>query len=250
MTLLLDQVTFKDLTEAIDELPEELDDVYDTIMERIDSQDPLRKRQLRKKRGLAARMALTWLTYAKESFTFEVLQHAIAVSVNPDLSELDADDLIDVDVLLASCLGLVVLNKEDKVIRLVHYTTQRYLEKNFTKVGANATLARASMTYLSLPSQVLCRGGLLGYAGNHWAEHVREGGEEALASDVIRFLESPKTCQLLHSLGKYHNYNSAFIPSTMLHFLSWYGLSVVFRKYLMEAEKVAGKPYNTAWKFP
>jgi hypothetical protein len=249
MTLLLDQVTFKDLTEAIDELPEELDDVYDTIMERIDSQDPPRKRQLRKKRGIAARMALKWLTYARETLTLEKLQHAIAISLDPDLSELDADDLIDVDVLLATCLGLVVLNKENEVIRLVHYTTQRYLKKNFAKVDANATLARASMTYLSLPGQVPHGGGgLLGYAGRHWAEHVREGGEEALASDVIRFLESPKTCQLLPSLVMLHHH--PVTPSAMLHFLSLYGLSVVFRKYLMEADKVAGKPYNTGWKFP
>jgi hypothetical protein len=112
-------------------------------------------------------MTLKWLTYAREALTFEELQHAIAISLNPDLSELDANDLIDVDVLLASCLGLVVLNKEDKVIRLVHYTTQRYLEKNFIKVGANATFARASMTYLSLHSQVPLGGGLLGYAGRH-----------------------------------------------------------------------------------
>jgi hypothetical protein len=52
MTLLLEQVTFNDLTKAIDKLPDELDDVYDSIMERLDSQDPPRNRQFRKNAGL------------------------------------------------------------------------------------------------------------------------------------------------------------------------------------------------------
>jgi hypothetical protein len=245
LALLHGHVTVNRLKTALEKLPDKLDDAYESVMERIFTQD--------EERQVVAKTALTWITFAKERLTIDGLLDAVALGLDPDLAELDGDDLVDVDVLLASCLGLAVLNKEDKVIRLVHYTTQPYLEKKFPKVDANATLARASMKYLSFQpwidwTKYLVNDGLFRYGSRHWAEHVREGGEEGLAFDVIRFLESPKNCDRLLVMGEWQLSTGGSTwwnqPPAMPHFLSQYGLSVVFRTYLMEVDKINGNAYN------
>jgi hypothetical protein len=77
----------------------------------------------RQKEGfqLLANNVLLWITCAKRPLTTIELQHAIAVEI--DEPELDEDNLPDIDDLISVCAGLVTIDKESNIIRLVHYTT-------------------------------------------------------------------------------------------------------------------------------
>jgi len=107
MTLLSGQISRNKIRQALEKLPDRLYDTYDTIMDRIGKQDEERK--------MIATTALTWITCARKRLKVEELVHAILVSLDPEIGDIETDDLIDVDVLLSSCLGLVVLNKEGVV---------------------------------------------------------------------------------------------------------------------------------------
>jgi len=53
--------------------------------------------------------------------------HALAVEVAQP--RLDKDDLMRIEILISLCAGLVTVNQESRIIRLVHYTTQEYFEQ-------------------------------------------------------------------------------------------------------------------------
>ena len=245
MQLLSGRVTRKRFLAALVKLPETRDDIYATVMKRIASQDEERQK--------IASTALTWITYAKKRLNVDQLLHAIAVNLDSEIEDIETDDLIDVELLLSSCLGLVVLNKEDGIVRLVHYTTQDYLEKKFPKLDANTSIAKTSMTYLDFVVDLSSTSKerkshsyqaimkkmqnldekykLAVYAVNYLGAHVREGNEKALTSDVLVFLSSQERDAITYF--KYFLERKAF-GFTQLHFLSMVGLSCVCRTYLIK----------------
>ena len=79
---------------------------------RINAQD--------KHQSALAIATLKWVTYAKAQLKIEALQHALAVT--PGCREINEMDLIDVDQLISFCMGIVIIDHESGIIRLVHYT--------------------------------------------------------------------------------------------------------------------------------
>ena len=69
-----------------------------------------------------AKQVLSWITCAERPLTILELQHALAVEVGE--SELDEDNLPELEDMVSVCAGLVTIDEESNVIRLVHYTTQ------------------------------------------------------------------------------------------------------------------------------
>ena len=74
-----------------------------------------------------AKEVLSWITCAKRPLTTSELQHALATQVGD--SKLDKDNLSDVEDIVSVCAGLVTIDDESGIIRLVHYTTQEYFEE-------------------------------------------------------------------------------------------------------------------------
>ena len=251
MTLLSGQVSRNKIRQALEKLPDKLNDTYDTIMDRIGQQDEDRK--------MIATTAFTWITYARRRLTVEQLLHAIVVNLDPEIKSIETDDLIDVDVLLSSCLGLVVLNKEDGIVRLVHYTTQDYLEKKFRKLDAHTCIAKTSMKYLDyvidfssrskekkkynasqhrkpIWMKMQCldkRYKLTAYAANYLGGHVQEGNEKALIRDVLKFLSSHGKREKNPTYFTYFLENIAF-GFTQLYFLAMSGWPRVCQTYLID----------------
>jgi len=250
MTLLSGQVSRNKIRQALEKLPDKLNDAYDTIMDRIGKQDEQRK--------VIATTVLMWITYAKERLNVEQLLHAILMNLEPEIEDIDADDLIDVELLLSSCLGLVVLNEEDGIVRLVHYTTQDYLEKIFP--DAHTSIAKTSMAYLSFIVDLPIAGKegkeydasrryshwavmklrnlntkyrLAAYAAKYLGPHLSEGNEKALAKDVLNFLYSQAKGEVNTTYFAYYLEEIAF-GFTQLHFLARFGLPCVCRTYLIE----------------
>ncbi len=88
-------------------------------MKRINEQGPS-FRQL-------AMSVLSWITCAERPLTTLELQRALAVEI--DDCRLDEDNIEKIERMVSVCVGLVTVDEEGSIIRLVHYTTQEYFEQ-------------------------------------------------------------------------------------------------------------------------
>ena len=70
---------------------------------------------------------LSWISCAKKTLTTQELRHALAVE--QDRQDLDEENLSDLEDILSDCAGLVVVDEESQIIRLVHYATQEFFER-------------------------------------------------------------------------------------------------------------------------
>ncbi|KAJ7589196.1 hypothetical protein C8J56DRAFT_722172, partial [Mycena floridula] len=95
---LASQLNRKGLRKALASLPKGIMDSYDDAMARIRSQG--------EEQYELACQTFFWLAYANEPLSVKKLQHAIAVS--EDMTEMDLDAVVDVDMLTGVCAGLIV----------------------------------------------------------------------------------------------------------------------------------------------
>jgi ankyrin repeat protein len=147
-----------------------------------------------------AKQVLSWITCAKRPLTTSELKYALAVELEE--SQLDKENLCRVEDMISVCAGLITVDKESNIIRLVHYTTQEYFERTqkrwFSNTQTNITMI--CVTYLSFDEfksgicpndkefeQRLQSNPLYDYATHNWGHHARE----ALTSyqGVIKFLQ-------------------------------------------------------------
>jgi hypothetical protein len=117
------------------------------------------------------------------------------------MTELDEDFLPEVEILGSVCAGLVMVDKRSDVIRLVHYTTQNYLERTSAFPNAETDITATCVTYLSFNTFAtgfcltdkqfearlkLYR--LYDYAARNWEHHAR--ATSAVEQLVVDFLEN------------------------------------------------------------
>ncbi|KAJ7444207.1 hypothetical protein FB451DRAFT_77255 [Mycena latifolia] len=135
--------TIKAVRETLQHLPKDLKHTYDEAMERINHQTE-EDRQM----GM---LALTWVANAKRPLSAAELQEALAIE--PELSFLDTDNLLDMDIILSACAGLMIVDDTVSVVRLIHYTTQDYLDSIQSERFplAHTTIVSTCLTYLSFP---------------------------------------------------------------------------------------------------
>jgi hypothetical protein len=50
------------------------------------------------------------------------------LAIEPGAKTLHSDDVYDIEDAISVCAGLVTVDKESDIVRLVHYTTQKYFE--------------------------------------------------------------------------------------------------------------------------
>ncbi|KAI1362951.1 hypothetical protein F5Y08DRAFT_354868 [Xylaria arbuscula] len=77
------------------------------------------------------------------------LRHALGVEL--DSTEFDVDNLPDLEDIVSYCCGLVIIDDESQVVRLVHYTTQEYFASAGSSLfpSANSMIAHTCITYLN-----------------------------------------------------------------------------------------------------
>lgn len=76
---------------------------------------------------LLAKNVLLWITRAKRPLTTSEIQHALAVEIGE--AQIDKDNFPEVEDIVSVCAGLVTVDDESNIIRLVHYKTQEYFER-------------------------------------------------------------------------------------------------------------------------
>ncbi|KAJ6458689.1 ankyrin repeat-containing domain protein [Mycena vulgaris] len=131
------QLNIKLVQGALEKLPRDLDAAYKDTMERINQQNAGEKE--------LALATLTWVANAKRVLTVAELQEALAIE--PGSTRLDPDNRPEISIVLAVCAGLVIVDDRSSVVRLVHFTTQLYLDGLFP--DAHTYITRLLLTYLA-----------------------------------------------------------------------------------------------------
>jgi len=94
---------------VLENLPKEVNHVYHETMTRVDG-------QVESDRKLAEKV-FCWVIHAYRQLSLTELQYALAIS--SDMTEMDPDALVDETILTSVCAGLVVVDKDSSVVRLV-----------------------------------------------------------------------------------------------------------------------------------
>ncbi|KAK2741725.1 hypothetical protein FQN55_008224 [Onygenales sp. PD_40] len=212
---------------------------YDQAMERINGQKPGLK-------DLAIKV-LSWITCAKRRLTISELQHALAIRVGK--LELDEGDMPDIVTMASACLGLVTVDNESNIIRLVHYTTQEYFERTWEHWFPNAhtEITESCVTYLSFECfetgacydefdrfepfivelrQRLRSNVLYDYAAKNWGYHAGKSSIEG-GSLILDFLQNTAKLSACRQAMRYEGdrYGSYTITEFMgLHLAASFGL--------------------------
>jgi ankyrin repeat protein len=217
---------------------EAYDHAYEDVMERINGQI--------KDQEELAKQVLSWITCAKRQLTTIELQHALGVEVGE--SELDEENFSQIEDIVSACAGLVTIDEESGIIRLVHYTTQEYFERTqsqwFPNTHTNITIICVSYLSFNEFESGICQNDeefeqrlqlntLYDYAAHNWGHHAREASK--LIPEVISFLERKSqveaSSQGLLTRKKYSSdmkYSQRF-PKDMtgLHLAAYFGIEAV-----------------------
>ncbi|KAK6536600.1 hypothetical protein TWF281_000827 [Arthrobotrys megalospora] len=152
---------------------------YDGAMERIESYDPDSK--------VLAKRVLSWVICAITPLTTLELQHALAVEVGEP--KFDKENMPDINRMVSVCAGLITVDSDSKIIRLVHYTAQEYFDKHRITLfpSCQIDITNVCVTYLSydifqdgpckteeLLERKLRGNPLYTYSASNWGHHARE----------------------------------------------------------------------------
>src|ERR1700684_3586984 len=184
---LADKISVMQVEDALEKLPKgeyAYREAYDEAMEkRVKGQKPTFA-------DLALR-TLSWITFSKTPLTTSALQHALAVT--DGASTLNLRNLTPINLITSVCAGLVTVDEESDIIRLVHYTTQEYFDQTWATWFPNGQtdIAKTCVTYLSFSAfetgishtdeDFETRLQSNDYASRNWGHHARvsliEGGK-------------------------------------------------------------------------
>lgn len=205
MRHLLALTTVKQMRRALASLPSNLTEAYQSSMNRILAQPPTRS-------ALALRV-IGWIVHAGRQLTTTELLHAFAVEEDED--EFDEENLTSVRMLLAVCVGLVVVR--DNIVSMVHATAYEFakaLQDRFENV--NKDMATTCLLYLCLRTPFgegpchsvdqlnarLKEMPFLAYAARYWGWHARRI-ERPLIPLIRKLLDDSNlrasSYQVLHS---------------------------------------------------
>ncbi|AEO57476.1 hypothetical protein MYCTH_94266 [Thermothelomyces thermophilus ATCC 42464] len=136
-----------------------------------------------------ARRVLSWIVCAKRPLTTIELKHALAVRSSD--TSLDGENVPDTDDIVSCCAGLVTVDKDSDVIRLVHRSAYEYFRRQDSRArwfaDAEARIAEICVTYLSFDAfkEGFCPSDqefearvrshpFYSYTARYWGYHVRE----------------------------------------------------------------------------
>ncbi|RYP50236.1 hypothetical protein DL769_010976 [Monosporascus sp. CRB-8-3] len=229
-----------DVRAALERLPtgsDAYDQAYSDAMDRI---------KLDPDGAELAKQVLSWITCAKRPLTTTELQHALSVEIGK--SELNVRRQPDIEDMVSVCAGLVTVDEESGIIRLVHYTTQEYFDRMKERwfPTSEADITAICVTYLSFDNfatgfcqtdeefeERLRLNPLHDYAARNWGYHARA----ALTSspDIIEFLvkflekknqvEASNQTMTVVKRSMHSNYSQKFPKQTTgLHLVALFGL--------------------------
>ena len=127
---------------------------------------------------------LMWVMYSERPLRTEELRHALGVEIGS--GDLGPENVPAFRTLIASCLGLVMVEASSSTVRLVHFTLQEHLASDPTLFHSpHSTIAEICLTYLNCGSvrnlsptlySVPATMPLLKYASVYWGGGIQGWG--------------------------------------------------------------------------
>lgn len=206
-----------------------------------------------------AKQILLWITFAKRPLITLELQHALAIEIGE--SQLDEENISEVDTIVSACAGLVTFDKESNIIRLVHYTTQEYFERTQSQwfPQAQADITTLCITYLSFDEfesgicpekdkfmERLQSNKMYNYAAENWGLHAREA--PTLCQSITEFIQKQAhveaSSQELFYGGAWYEEYRPFVEITGLHICAYFGPKVIAQLLLEKRTDVNAADKN------
>ena len=259
---LLDKKTKKKAVSTLENLSKgsaALNDAYSDAIKRIDS-------QLAEDAALA-RSVLAWLTYAERQLTTGELCEALAVERGD--TDLDQHNIPDVEDLISVCAGLVTVDEESNIIRLIHYTTQDFFANIFCEWIPNAQeeIAMTCLTYLSFTTfrsgscandeefkDRIMNNVFFKYAASYLGQHIRSAEEQVCEAAFAFFQNDTLISSIVQVLFGFPFHSKSviqkfYIQRTGLHLAGSLGLPFVSNMLLVarNGDKPAAVNSKDSW---
>ena len=142
MDSLAKEDNIRELKESLQSLPKDLDKTYDNALERIRQQEP---------RKLArADQVLRLVSCARRPLRLEEIQQILSIRIGD--MYIDPEAVPKSESVISTCCGLVVVEDDSQIVRLVHYTTGEYFQRklqSYRNPEAHGYIAGVLITYLS-----------------------------------------------------------------------------------------------------
>ncbi|KAH9235171.1 hypothetical protein K456DRAFT_1737791 [Colletotrichum gloeosporioides 23] len=247
------KTTLKAIRKALDAASAEDDTYayfYEEALERVRLQ-PTAHVQL-------ANQVLSWIVFAKRPLEIHELQHALAME--EEASEIEEDNIPSAEIIISACAGLVTLDEQSGIVRLVHQTTQEFFNKRDEDLfpDADAEITNTCVRYLCLDQvQQIIRSRLRDipswqkpyyfessalkdlrkseipfceYAILHWGHHA--SGCDIIPTNVVHLLKNREILQSLATI--FSELVGGDVPSAGAHLAAWFGLNQVFKNQFIE----------------
>ncbi|XHG08763.1 hypothetical protein AWENTII_011856 [Aspergillus wentii] len=226
------------------------DRMYGDAMERIQCKmDGLK--------DLAMRVLL-WVFLATQPVTVLELQHALALAGDRDASVFNHEHMTDAELITSMCSGLVTVDCNSQIVRLVHYTTHEYFDRNWTTWFPNghSDIASTCIAYLSLDvfetsshskeelDDRLQLYPLYSYSAKNWGVHARRQsvaealvmrllGNENKVHSSAQVLQIQCHCKFRSVICACDFHAKCEIKPSALHLAVYFGLEGIFQILLL-----------------
>ncbi|KAH6909719.1 hypothetical protein BKA70DRAFT_1425448 [Coprinopsis sp. MPI-PUGE-AT-0042] len=211
--------------------PTDIEDLYRKTWQRILDLAPAK--------SLLARNTLTWVVHATRSLTIEELLEAVATC--PDTHRLEQDRLVQEATLIGLCHGLVAVEEETGLVRLVHYTAKDTLEHLIIETLPQphallsavclARLADSGFLRTKLDSKHKLKGALqaepfLSYCYHSWSTHAQQSLANPLTtSRLTDFVLNCHAFPVLYSGGSWVLWGHLNVLGP-LHLVAYFNLPI------------------------
>jgi ankyrin repeat protein len=186
------------------------------------------------------------VTYSARPLSLDELRHALAV--DEDTHELDPElDLDHPQDVMSSCAGLVVVDSESNIVRLVHYTTQSFLESYSDNLlrDPHGFLTIICLNYLHLDALATHVSDeedypFLRYSAEYWNLHLsRASSPTHLRKRAFAFLDHVGRVTAAFRALSWIHYRQHGLCA--LHFLAYRGLDDWIIDYIRRGQPSEGK---------
>jgi Ankyrin repeats (3 copies) len=218
-------------------MPSDLNMSYTRTLERVSNQQD-------RPRKLAYRMLL-WLSQARRPLSLQELSQAVAVDVGEVY--LNKKKTPKEGIMTRVCMGLVVVDRDTSVIRLVHFSMQEYLHTHFERSESGLIFVEKDMIVKTCLTILLfdefgkgeCKSDaefelrvqeypVFFYAAANWTYHAGSEGNDEIRPLALR--DKHKVSSAIQAImvdGQYRfeGYSQKFPDKfTGLHMATYYGL--------------------------
>ncbi|CAL8581268.1 hypothetical protein XPA_006968 [Xanthoria parietina] len=239
----LEEPTTGDMEEALDRLPQNLHAAFEDTIQRIKRQSETRSR--------IALQALTLICRARRPLVLNELVDALAF--RPQLVTVSPNHRPPRKTVLDSCHGLVTVDEESQIIRLVHYSVYSFLQgAEEDLIRDERFIAKLCVEYQMLQPFTLgsCQDEdeimnrlnhcpFIEYAARYWGSHVLAAKDSTIDERALNFLRARPQLACSYQIWQYakgrrEEYWKAeeAVSCNSLHMAAMFGLQNLAAKLL------------------